>query len=250
LTTTSTKKALMILDLFRGENAEMTTEQIASALQIPISTCYRYLKVMSDQGFLVSTSGSGYSLGPKIILLGYHLQQNDPVISAAKAYADSIVRKFKGTATVNRAFRQSFICIYVRSSPHETRTGFGAGDAMPILSGANAMLIQAFLSRHLQKKLYSEKQAELAKAGRGKDFEEFKQGLQAIRQARVCQVTGVVRKDSTGIAAPLLGPKNQILGTFSFSIMNEDITPEIEEALKLRVHEVGIRVSEILQRNA
>lgn len=240
----------MILDLFRGRNADLTTEEIASALQVPISTCYRYLKVMSDQGFLVSTSGSGYSLGPKIILLGYHLQQNDPVISAGKSHASSIVRKFKGTATINRAFRQSFICIYVKNSPHETRTGFGAGDAMPFLSGANAMLIQAFLSRHLQKKLYSEKGAELAAAGRGKSFEEFKQGLQAIRQARVSIVNGVVRSDSTGIAAPLLGPKNQILGTFSFSILNEDLTPEIEEALKLRVHEVGIRVSEILQRDA
>ena len=72
--------------------------------------------------------------------------------------------------------------------------------------------------------------------------------MQAIQQARVCVVSGVVRKDSTGIAAPLLGPKNQILGTFSFSILNDDLTPEIEEALKLRVHEVGIRVSEILQR--
>jgi DNA-binding IclR family transcriptional regulator len=238
----------MILDLFRGKNAEMSTEEIASALQIPISTCYRYLKVMSDQGFLVSTSGSGYSLGPKIILLGYHLQQNDPVISAGKAYADNIVRKFKGTATINRAFRQSFICIYVSHSPHETRTGFGAGDAMPILSGANAMLIQAFLSRHLQKKLYSEKCVEIAQAGRGASFEEFKKGLQAIQHARVCVVSGVVRSDSTGIAAPLLGPKNQILGTFSFSILTKDLTPDIEEALKLRVHEVGIRVSEILQR--
>ncbi|TAJ74185.1 MAG: hypothetical protein EPO45_17460 [Sphingobium sp.] len=238
----------MILDLFRGGNAELTTEEIAASLQIPLSTCYRYLKVMSDLGFLVSTSGSGYSLGPKIILLGYHLQQNDPVILVAREHADSIVRSFKGTATINRAFRQSFICIYVRHSRHETRTGFGAGDAMPILSGANAMLIQAFLSRHLQKKLYAENEAELAATGRGKTFEEFKQGLSAIRQARLCVVEGVVRRDSTGIAAPLLGPKNQILGTFSFSILTEDLTPEIEDAIKLRVHEVGIRVSDILQR--
>jgi DNA-binding IclR family transcriptional regulator len=250
VTTTSTKKALMILDLFRGTNAQLTTEEISSALQVPISTCYRYLKVMSDEGFLVSTSGSGYSLGPKIILLGYHLQRKDPVISAANVYADNIVRKFKGTATINRAFRQSFICIYVKHSVHETRTGFGAGDAMSILSGANAMLIQAFLSRHLQKKLYCDKVAELAEAGRGTNFEEFKQGLQAIRQARVSVAHGVVRSDSTGIAAPLLGPKNQILGTFSFSILNSDLTPEIEEALKLRVHEVGIRVSQLLQREA
>ncbi len=138
----------------------------------------------------------------------------------------------------------------MKHSVHETRTGFGAGDAMSILSGANAMLIQAFLSRHLQKKLYSDKAAELADAGRGTNFEEFKQGLQAIRQARVSVAHGVVRSDSTGIAAPLLGPKNQILGTFSFSILNSDLTPEIEEALKLRVHEVGIRVSQILQREA
>ena len=238
----------MILDLFRGGNAELSTEEIAASLQIPLSTCYRYLKVMSDLGFLVSTSGSGYSLGPKIILLGYHLQQNDPVISVAREHADSIVRSFKGTATINRAFRQSFICIYVRHSRNETRTGFGAGDAMPILSGANAMLIQAFLSRHLQKKLYAENEEELAATGRGKTFEEFKQGLSTIRQARVCVVEGVVRPDSTGIAAPLLGPKNQILGTFSFSSLTEDLTPEVEEAIKLRVHEVGIRVSEILQR--
>lgn len=250
MATSSTKKALTILDLFRENSGELSTEEIASSLQIPISTCYRYLKVMSDQGFLVSTTGGGYSLGPKIILLGYHLQQNDPVISACREYADSIVRKFKGTATINRAFRQSFICIYAAHSRDETRTGFGAGIVTPILSGANAMLVQAYLSRHLQAKLYEENQEELAAAGRGRTFEEFKKGLQIVRQARVCKIQGVVRKDSTGIAAPLVGPKNQLLGTFSFSVITSELTPESEEALKLRVHEVGIRVSEVLRRGA
>jgi len=45
LTTTSTKKALMILDLFQARHSELTTDEIASALEVPISTCYRYLKV-------------------------------------------------------------------------------------------------------------------------------------------------------------------------------------------------------------
>lgn len=236
------------MDLFRERKPEMTTSEIAEELGVPISTCYRYLKAMSDQGYLVSNAGQGYSLGPKIILLGYHLQKTDPVILACRRFADGIVKKFDGTATINRSYRQSFICIYVRSATTETRSGFGAGDAMPILSGANAMLIQAFMSRHLQQKLFEEHKDELARAGRGRTFEEFREGLRLIRQARLCQVTGVVRPDSTGVAAPLLGPRNQILGTFSFSIPTRNLTPAVEEPLKLRVHEIGILASEQLQK--
>lgn len=238
----------MIMDLFREKKSELATGEIAEALELPISTCYRYLKVMCDQGYLVSNAGQGYSLGPKIILLGYHLQKTDPVILACSRFADSIVKKFDGTATINRSFRQSFICIYVRSSSTEKRTGFGAGDAMPILSGANAMLIQAFTSRHLQQKLYNENQDEFIKAGRGETFDEFKDKLRVVRQARLCTVEGVVRPDSTGIAAPLLGPRNQILGTFSFSILTKSLTPEVTDLLKLQVHEIGIRASELLQQ--
>ena len=52
------------------------------------------------------------------------------------------------------------------------------------------------------------------------------------------------------IAAPLLGPRNQILGTFSFSIPTRNLTPAVEEPLKLRVHEIGILASEHLQKTA
>jgi DNA-binding IclR family transcriptional regulator len=249
LRSSSTEKTLTILDLFREAHSELTTEEISTALGIPTSTCYRYLKVMSDQGYLVSTSGQGYSLGPKIILLGYHLRENDPVITACREHADRIVRKFPGTATINRAFRQSFICIYAAHSKSEKRTGFGAGDAMSVLSGANAMVVQAFMTRHLQQKFYDEHRVELARSGRGETFQEFKTKMQAIRQARVCKVEGVVRPDSTGIAAPILGARNQILGTFSFSIPTRLLTPEMEEALKLRVHEIGIRASETLRQD-
>lgn len=248
MTALSTQTTLMILDLFEGPRGELSTEDIAAALGKPISTCYRYLKVMSDMGYLVSTSGSGYSLGPKIMLLGFHLRQNDPVIAVARRHADSMVRSFHGTATINRVFRQSFICIYTTHSRQERRTSFGPGDSMPILFGANAMVIQAFMSRHLQKKLYDENQAKLAQGGRGATFQEFRDALAAVRQARVWKVDGALRADSTGIAAPLLGPKGLLLGTFSFSVPTEILTPEMEETLKLRVHEIGIRVSEELGR--
>lgn len=250
MTALSTQTTLLILDLFQGKNAELSTEEIATALGKPISTCYRYLKVMSDMGYLVSTSGSGYSLGPKIMLLGFHLQRNDPVIAVTRKHAENMVRNFHGTAAVNRVFRQSFICIYTTHSKNEKRTGFGPGDSMPILFGANAMVIQAFMSRHLQKKLYDENQERLAKGGRGATFQEFKDQLAAVKLARVWKVDGAIRPDSTGIVAPLLGLKGQILGTFSFSVPTEILTPEMEETLKLRVHEIGIRASEELGRNA
>ncbi len=234
--------------MFQGDKAELTTEEIAAALQVPISTCYRYLKVMSDHGYLVSSSGSGYSLGPKIILLGKYLQRNDPIISCCSGFSESIVKSFVGTATINRVYKQSFISIYANSHKNETRTGFGDGGFISILSGANAIVIQAFLSRHLQNKVYTENRDELVKAGRGNDFQEFKNALQAVRHARICKVQGVVRPDSTGFAAPLLGNRKQILGTFAFSMLTENITPEIEEAVKLRVHEIGIRASDMLHK--
>ena len=248
MSTSSTKKTLSILDLFQGDKAELTTEEIAASLRVPISTCYRYLKVMSDQGYLVSSSGSGYSLGPKIILLSKYLQRNDPIISCCGKFADAIVKSFSGTATINRVYKQSFISIYAKSHRNETRTGFGEGNFISILSGANAIVIQAFLSRHLQNKVYLENRDELVSAGRGKNFQEFKSALQAVRQARICKVQGVVRPDSTGFAAPLLGSRKQILGTFAFSMLTSELTPEIEEAVKLRVHEIGIRASEMLHK--
>ena len=243
MTKSTIKKALTILDLFETDQLDWTTEEIAKQLQIPSSTCYRYLKILSDMGYVVSSSEKGYTLGPKISLLDYHLRLKDPIINACRSHAEKLIEDYHGCVLINRVFRQSFICIYSLQSKDDRRVFLNPGDAIPILSGANAHVIQAFLSRHLQLKLFDANRDFFSASGRGSDFTGFKKNLLDIRRRLVCTETGAMRSDSIGIAAPLLGRRKNILGTFSFSIPIGSLSVDQEARLVERIREIGIQVS-------
>lgn len=215
----SLEKMLSILDIFESDQMQWEPEDIGARLGLTRSTLYRYLKILIGRGYLVSSSGNGYALGPKISSLEYRLRISDPLIVAGSPMAEELVRHFDGAALICRVFREGFICIYRSQSLKDTRKYFHRGQLMPLVRGANARIIQAHLSRHRLERLFNVNRDEFTELGLGPEFSNLQNALRPIRRDGVCFVDSELRSNIVGVAAPIFDSSGNILGSFSFTIL-------------------------------
>ncbi|MEC7257336.1 MAG: helix-turn-helix domain-containing protein, partial [Pseudomonadota bacterium] len=75
---TSLERLLSVLQLFTEDRLEWSPEDMMAHLGYARPTLYRYLKILSDAGLLVSHPHTGYTLGPKVVEMDYLLRLSDP----------------------------------------------------------------------------------------------------------------------------------------------------------------------------
>ena len=68
---------------YAGQPFTSSDDEIAAALGLARTTCYRYVRELAQAGLLVS-GGGRYSLGHRIIRLDHQIRECDPLIGAAK----------------------------------------------------------------------------------------------------------------------------------------------------------------------
>ena len=67
----TTSKAIAVLKLFSLEEPELSPADIAGKLGMPLSTTYRVLSTLSENGLLEQNKNSGkYTIGPEMYILG------------------------------------------------------------------------------------------------------------------------------------------------------------------------------------
>lgn len=227
----SLERMMAILDYFEGGTIEWTVEALHSELGYTRSTLYRYLKVLTDAGFLTSLPDVGYTLGPRIAELDYQMRERDPLISASRPVMTALVEEIPGIALLCRRYRDRVLCVHQEQSVSSFRSNYERGLARPLLRGAASRIILAFLPAPLIRELYEAKTAAFAEAGLGRTLAEVRAALRAMRQAGWDLSAGHVTAGVTGIAAPIFDRHRTILGSLSLTLGETDLGPERTRSL-------------------
>ena len=59
-------------------------------------TLYRYLKILKEAGFLMSTRNAAVTLGPKVVELDYLTRRSDPLVQSAQPHLKALGRRDPG----------------------------------------------------------------------------------------------------------------------------------------------------------
>ena len=102
----SLERMMGILDLFEGGSAEWTVDRLRGELGYSRATLYRYLRALTDAGFLTTLPGIGYTLGPRIIELDFKIRTRDPLIGAARPVMAELAAEISGVALLCRVYRR------------------------------------------------------------------------------------------------------------------------------------------------
>lgn len=233
--TNSPERMLAVLDLFDGAAMEWTMEAMAAELGYTRSTLYRYVKSLTDAGFLASLPGLGYTLGPRIVELDYAIRRSDPLIVAGAPLMAELVADVPGVALLCRRYRDRVLCVHQEQRAPGFVSTYERGRARPLLRGAASRVILAHLPAAAMRKVLEAHEDELQAAGLGADVAAARATLRRIRQQGWDVTAGDVTPGVTGVAAPILDQRGGVLGSLSLTVGQARLTPEREADLVGRV---------------
>lgn len=208
------KRALAILDLFSMSTPVLTAEEIIGRLSYSAPTGYRYIRDLTELGYLLRMS-EGYRLGPRIIELDHLIIDGDPVLAAARPIMRDVVAQVGGDVLLSAMHGLRIVNIHHEKGPHELGIPHGRGRPHPLFRGSTAKTILAYVPRKTLRKLYESGAQEAQEAGLGKSFDEVVTTLAAIRTSGFYLGVAEISPSRAGISVPVFQADGQIAGALS-----------------------------------
>ena len=139
---TSFARGLRLL-LTVADRGEVRADELATALEMPISTVYRYLRTLGDFGF-VDRHGGRFRLGPRLLIGTGSNVTTENLIRVTDAPLRMLVAETGETAVVARRIGLSSVCLHQIESDEALRVALEPGGLSPLHAGALGRLLLAF----------------------------------------------------------------------------------------------------------
>jgi DNA-binding IclR family transcriptional regulator len=121
---------------------------------------------------------------------------------------------------------------------------------MPLFRGASSKIIFANIPSRSARWFFTRFRGEIARAGLGSTWDEVKINLRRIRKAGVHVTRGEVDSGRVGIAAPVFGSGQSVIGSITLVLPLSDATPEIVANSSALVQAAGKEIDAALRLHA
>lgn len=145
---TSFARGLRVL-LTIADRGEIRADELSTLLDTPVSTIYRYLRTLTEFGFVDRREGA-YQLGPRLLIGGGATVSSEQLIRRAEPVLAMLVDETGETAGIYRRVGLTAVCLHQRESPHPLRVAVEPGAPMPLRGGAIARLLLAYAPADVQ----------------------------------------------------------------------------------------------------
>lgn len=215
----SARKLLRILLSFDAARPSWTVADLAANVGVPLSTAYRYVGQLRDEGLLEVAPGSDgvYRLGPRAAALGHAAAATDSdLVALARPHLAALRDAVDETVVLVRRAGDSVVCIDRAESRHPVRLQYELGQTMPGHLGSAARVLLAHLPEQRRDAyleqvradpdvpatamLDDESLAKVRESGWTESYEEVDEGIWGCAAA-VRDTYGVVA--AIGVAGPL-----------------------------------------------
>jgi DNA-binding IclR family transcriptional regulator len=243
----SAGKVLSVLSLYTAGRTVWSPERAARKLNVSLATGYRYFNTLVASGMLERLQRNRYVLGPAIVELDRQIRAADPVLKIARPVMVRLLKRVRQPATVLlcRYFRQQVMCIHEETNQADHAvSSYERGARRPLIRGATSKAILAHLPPRAIAEIWHDHRRDIAAAGLGESFEQFKASMLALRQAGTATGFGEVDPGRIGIAAPLFDSHGRIDGSISIVLQ----TPRASEVVMSRLKSALVNAAREIER--
>ncbi len=220
------QKILNILLLFDDDILSLSVEDISTQLDIPVSTVYRHVRVLCENGFLEKSQDNQYSLGMTFLKLGrlaFNSNRNLRllILPSMRRIAEDIGE----SVSLMRLFHNEVICIENIEGKHALRVTIEPGRVHQIHAGASAKAILA----HLPEEQWQERlNFPLPKFTHTTffDSELLFEELYKIRQQGYSVSNGEIDVGARAVAVPLLNRQKHVVAALSIEAPESRMSDE------------------------
>lgn len=245
----SLSRTLALLDLFTPEQMVWSAEAIIDRRGCSRPTGYRYIRELVETGLLVRFGAGSYSLGPRVVELDLLIRQADPLLSAGLPVMRDIVARTGIDINLLRRYDERVVTIHHEVGNDRLPIFFGRGRRMPLLRGAGSKIIVAHLPRNRLKRIYENDPDQTARANYGENWLAFRDAMSALRRAGFAISHGELENGFTGIAAPIFGVDDVVIGSIAAALSQQRLaliqTEKLIEIVKKGAAAISARVAAI-----
>ena len=138
-----------------ADRGEIRADELRTLLETPLSTVYRYLRTLTEFGFVERMEG-GYRLGQRLHLTGGTTVSSEELIRHADPILRMLVDEAGETAVIARRVGLTAVCLHEVQSGHALRVTCEPGSATPLVSGALAKVLLAYAPAEIQDEVLAE----------------------------------------------------------------------------------------------
>jgi DNA-binding IclR family transcriptional regulator len=195
-------RMLDVLDLFSAQDTLITAEEVASRLNISRPTAFRYVRELSETGFLANFSGR-YSLGARIITLDNRIRHSDPVLGAAREVMENLSDTTGCTSVLCRMYNEDIVNVHEHLKNHTQGVRFERGSPLPLFRGAASKVMLAGLPASRLRKICEKHREDPYLQAIGTNWDEIRKYFARVRRAGHYFSDQELEPGTFGIAAPV-----------------------------------------------
>jgi len=193
---TSFARGLRVL-LTIADRGEIRADELSTLLGSPVSTVYRYLRTLSDFGF-VDRQGSAYRLGPRLIIgSGTNVTAED-LIRTSDPVLRLLAEETGETAIIVRRIGLVAMCLHEIPASEPLRVTIAPGETLPLRGGAFGSALLAFAPAEIQDEVFA-----LEPPLGGSARRRLRDDLAHIVESGVAQSLGEVLPGTVALAVPV-----------------------------------------------
>jgi DNA-binding IclR family transcriptional regulator len=191
-------RTMAVFDCFTEERLSLNLQSIADRVGLPKSTTFRLVQSLEQSGYLVRLENQQYCLSHKFARLAALAQTSMDIRSVARSVMEEAARASGETVTLNAARGRERVCLDVVDMPAPLATIAKPGQHVPLLAGATAKLLLAFLPRN-------DLEEALGYASRvlGQPHSQLATALERVREAGYAVTHGERIVGMSAVAAPV-----------------------------------------------
>jgi DNA-binding IclR family transcriptional regulator len=183
-------RALSILDALTEDKVSLA--ELSKRTDLYKSTVLRLLKSLEKFGYVLRSADGSYRLGPKVLLLGSLYQRHFRTAEIVPPVLEKLSAELNEGASFYVCEDEKRICLHRVETTRAVRDSVHVGDWLPLTVGAAGHVLRAF------------------NGARGERFDEIRRKMYAASY-------GERDSETAAVAAPVLGPGNQLVGALSVS---------------------------------
>ncbi len=145
---TSFARGLRLL-LTIADRGEVRAEELGVALDMPTSSVYRYLRTLTDFGFVDRHEGR-YRLGSRLRIGSGSRVTSEQLVRIADPILRMLAEETAETALVLRRIGLSAVCLHQIEGPQRLRVALEPGAMVPLYAGAGSRVLLAFAPPEVQ----------------------------------------------------------------------------------------------------
>jgi DNA-binding IclR family transcriptional regulator len=124
-------------------------DELATLLETPLSTVYRYLRTLTEFGFVDRVEG-GYRLGPRLLVGGGSTVSTEELIRRADPILAMLAAETGETAVISRRVGLAAVCLQQQPSAHALRVVIEASGSAPLGVGALGRVLLAYAPQEIR----------------------------------------------------------------------------------------------------